>query len=109
MFFLIVNSIKIVLKKVGGFVKQANDNLTIINELQKEIQCLKNILNREGISYQEELDQLKNSANAETIETNQESRIVFQMKSQKIWQIGFCTFLGSYRRIRKKSRKQENK
>lgn len=77
MFFLIVNSIKIVLKKVGGFVKQANDNLTIINELQKEIQCLKNILNREGISYQEELDQLKNSANAETIETNQESRIVF--------------------------------
>ena len=77
MFFLIVNSIKIELKKVGGFVKQANDNLTIINELQKEIQCLKNILNREGISYQEELDQLKNSANAETIETNQESRIVF--------------------------------
>ena len=38
---------------------------------------MKNILNREGISYQEELDQLKNSANAETIETNQRSRIVF--------------------------------
>lgn len=94
MFFLIVNSIKIVLKKVGGFVKQANDNLIIINELQKEIQCLKNILNREGISYQEELDQLKNSANAETIETNQESRIVFQMKSQKIWQIGFLHVFG---------------
>lgn len=77
MFFLIVNSIKIVLKKVGGFVKQANDNLTIINELQKEIQCLKNILNREGISYQEDLDQLKNSTNTEPFETNQGSRIVF--------------------------------
>lgn len=32
MFFLFVNSTKIVLKKrVGGFVKQANDNLAIIN------------------------------------------------------------------------------
>ena len=51
-------------------MKQTNDNLAIINDLRKEIQCLKNILNREGISYQEELDQLKNSANAETIETN---------------------------------------
>ena len=77
MFFLIVNSIKIVLKKVGGFVKQANDNLTIINDLQKEIQCLKNILDREGISYQKELDQLKNSTNTEPFETNQGSRIVF--------------------------------
>lgn len=77
MFFLLTNSIKIVLKRVGGFVKQTNDNLTIIDDLKKEIQCLKNILNREGISYQEELDQLKNSANAETIETNQGSRIVF--------------------------------
>ena len=44
------------MKRVGGFVKQTNDNLTIINDLQKEIQCLKNILEREGISYQEELD-----------------------------------------------------
>ena len=77
MFFLFANSIKIVLKRVGGFVKRTNDNLTIIDDLKKEIQCLKNILNREGISYQEELDQLKNSANAETIETNQEIRIVF--------------------------------
>ena len=59
MFFLFVNSTKIVLKKrVGGFVKQANDNLAIINDLQKEIECLKNILDREGISYQKELDQL---------------------------------------------------
>ena len=58
--FLFANSIKIVLKRVGGFVKRTNDNLTIINDLQKEIQCLKNILNREGISYQEELDRLKN-------------------------------------------------
>ena len=61
MFFLIVNSIKIVLKRVGGFVKQANDNLAIINDLQKEIECLKNILDREGISYQEELAQLTNT------------------------------------------------
>lgn len=76
-FFLFANSIKIVLKRAGGFVKRTNDNLTIIDDLKKEIQCLKNILNREGISYQEELDQLKNSANAETIETNQEIRIVF--------------------------------
>ena len=77
MFFLIVNSIKIVLKKVGGFVKQANDNLAIINDLRKEIQCLKNILEREGISYRKELDQLKNSTNTEIFETNQGSRIVF--------------------------------
>ena len=42
-------------------MKQANDNLTIINDLQKEIQCLKNILDREGISYQEELAQLTNT------------------------------------------------
>ena len=77
MFFLFANSIKIVLKRVGGFVKRTNDNLTIINDLQKEIQCLKNILNREGISYQEELDQLKNSTNTEPFETNQGSRIVF--------------------------------
>ena len=76
MFFLFANSIKIVLKR-GGFVKQTNDNLTIINDLQKEIQCLKNILDREGISYQEELDQLKNSTNTEPFETNQGSRIVF--------------------------------
>ena len=52
--FLLTNSIKIVLKRAGGFVKQTNDNLTIIDDLKKEIQCLKNILNREGISYQEE-------------------------------------------------------
>lgn len=76
MFFLFANSIKIVLKR-GGFVKQTNDNLTIINDLQKEIQCLKNILDREGISYQKELDQLKNSTNTEPFETNQGSRIVF--------------------------------
>ena len=43
----------------------------------KEIQCLKNILEREGISYQKELDQLKNSINTETFETKQGSRIVF--------------------------------
>ena len=54
-----------------------NDNLTIIDDLKKEIQCLKNILEREGISYQKELDQLKNSINTETFETNQGSRIVF--------------------------------
>ena len=77
MFFLFFNSIKIVLKRVGGFVKQTNDNLTIIDDLKKEIQCLKNILEREGISYQEELDQLKNSTNTEPFETNQGSRIVF--------------------------------
>mgnify|MGYP007134711855 CR=1 FL=1 len=94
MFFLFANSIKIVLKRVGGFVKQTNDNLTIINDLQKEIQCLKNILEREGISYQEELDQLKNSTNTEPFETNQGSRIVFQMKSQKIWQIDFLHVFG---------------
>ena len=95
MFFLFANSIKIVLKRVpGGFVKQTNDNLTIINDLQKEIQCLKNILDREGISYQKELDQLKNSANAETIETNQESRIVFPNEIQKIWQIDFLHVFG---------------
>ena len=76
MFFLFVNSTKIVLKR-GGFVKQANDNLTIINDLQKEIECLKNILDREGISYQEELAQLKNYTNTEPFETNQGSRIVF--------------------------------
>ena len=58
-------------------MKRTNDNLTIINDLQKEIQCLKNILNREGISYQEELDRLKNSTNTEPFETNQGSRIVF--------------------------------
>ena len=58
-------------------MKQTNDNLTIINDLQKEIQCLKNILDREGISYQKELDQLKNSTNTEPFETNQGSRIVF--------------------------------
>lgn len=58
-------------------MKRTNDNLTIINDLQKEIQCLKNILDREGISYQKELDQLKNSINTETFETNQGSRIVF--------------------------------
>lgn len=75
--FLVVKSIKIVLKRVGGFVKQTNDNFTIIDDLKKEIQCLKNILNREGISYQEELNQLKNSINTETFETNQGSRIVF--------------------------------
>ena len=74
MFFLFANSIKIVLKRVGSFVKQTNDNLTIINDLQKEIQCLKNILDREGISYQEELAQL---INTEPFETNQGSRIVF--------------------------------
>ena len=73
MFFLFVNSTKIVLKR-GGFVKQANDNLTIINDLQKEIECLKNILDREGISYQEELAQLTNT---EAFETNQGNRIVF--------------------------------
>ena len=55
-------------------MKQTNDNLTIINDLQKEIQCLKNILDREGISYQEELAQL---INTEPFETNQGSRIVF--------------------------------
>lgn len=55
-------------------MKQTNDNLTIINDLQKEIECLKNILDREGISYQEELDQLKKSTSTET---NQGSRIVF--------------------------------
>lgn len=38
---------------------------------------MKNILEREGISYQEELNQLKNSINTETFETNQGSRIVF--------------------------------
>lgn len=58
-------------------MKQTNDNLTIINDLQKEIQCLKNILDREGISYQEELAQLKNYTNTEPFETNQGSRIVF--------------------------------
>ena len=84
MFFLFANSIKIVLKR-GGFVKQTNDNLTIINDLQKEIQCLKNILDREGISYQEELDQLKYSTNTEPFETNQ---------SQKIWQIDFLHVFG---------------
>lgn len=94
MFFLIVKSIKIVLKRVGGFVKQTNDNFTIIDDLKKEIQCLKNILNREGISYQEELNQLKNSINTETFEMNQGSRIVFQMKSQKIWQIDFLHVFG---------------
>ena len=51
--FLLTNSIKIVLKRASGFVKQTNNNLTIIDDLKKEIQCLKNILNREGISYQE--------------------------------------------------------
>ncbi len=35
MFFLLTNSIKIVLKRVGGFVKQMNDNLTIIDDLKK--------------------------------------------------------------------------
>ena len=55
-------------------MKQANDNLTIINDLQKEIECLKNILDREGISYQEELAQLTNT---EAFETNQGNRIVF--------------------------------
>ena len=107
MFFLFVNSIKIVLKKVGGFVKQANDNLTIINELQKEIQCLKNILNREGISYQEELDQLKSSTNTEPFETNQGSRIVFPNEITKDMANRF--FARFWGRIRKKSRKQENK
>lgn len=34
-------------------------------------------MEREGISYQEELNQLKNSINTETFETNQGSRIVF--------------------------------
>jgi len=33
--FLLTNSIKIVLKRVGGFVKQTNDNLTIIDDLKK--------------------------------------------------------------------------
>ena len=33
--FLLTNSIKIVLKRVGGFVKQMNDNLTIIDDLKK--------------------------------------------------------------------------
>lgn len=33
-FFLLTNSIKIVLKR-GGFVKQMNDNLTIIDDLKK--------------------------------------------------------------------------
>lgn len=93
MFFLFANSIKIVLKR-GGFVKQTNDNLTIINDLQKEIQCLKNILDREGISYQKELDQLKNSTNTEPFETNQAAVLFFQMKSQKIWQIDFLHVFG---------------
>ena len=75
-------------------MKQTNDNFTIIDDLKKEIQCLKNILNREGISYQEELNQLKNSINTETFEMNQGSRIVFQMKSQKIWQIDFLHVFG---------------
>ena len=35
MFFLVVKSIKIVLKRVGGFVKQTNDNFTIIDDLKK--------------------------------------------------------------------------
>lgn len=56
--FLFANSIKIVLKR-GGFVKQTNDNLTIINDLQKEIQCLKNILDREGISLSERIGSIK--------------------------------------------------
>ena len=34
-------------------------------------------MEREGISYQEELNQLKNSINTETFETNQGSRIIF--------------------------------
>lgn len=106
--FLFANSIKIVLKRVGGFVKQTNDNLTIINDLQKEIQCLKNILEREGISYQEELDQLKNSTNTEPFETNQGSRIVFPNEITKDMANRFLHVLGSYRCIRKKSRKQEN-
>ena len=75
-------------------MKQTNDNLTIINDLQKEIQCLKKKKDREGISNQKELDQLKNSTNTEPFETNQGSRIVFQMKSQKIWQIDFLHVLG---------------
>ena len=33
--FLLTNSIKIVLKRVGGFVKQMNDNFTIIDDLKK--------------------------------------------------------------------------
>lgn len=33
--FLLTNLIKIVLKRVGGFVKQMNDNLTIIDDLKK--------------------------------------------------------------------------
>lgn len=33
--FLLTNSIKIVLKRAGGFVKQTNDNLTIIDDLKK--------------------------------------------------------------------------
>ena len=33
--FLLTNSIKIVLKRVGGFVKQMNANLTIIDDLKK--------------------------------------------------------------------------
>ena len=33
--FLLTNSIKIVLKRVGGFMKQMNDNLTIIDDLKK--------------------------------------------------------------------------
>lgn len=35
--FLLTNSIKIVLKRVGGFVKQMNDNLTIIDDLKNWI------------------------------------------------------------------------
>ena len=106
MFFLFANSIKIVLKR-GGFVKQTNDNLTIINDLQKEIQCLKNILDRKGISYQKELDQLKNSTNTEPFETNQGSRIVFPNEITKDMANRF--FARFWGRIRKKSRKQENK
>lgn len=34
--FFIMNSIKIVLKRVGCFVKQTNDNLTIIDDLKKD-------------------------------------------------------------------------
>lgn len=55
---------------------------------------MKNILDREGISYQEELAQLKNSTNTEPLKRIKEVVLFFQMKSQKIWQIGFLHVFG---------------
>lgn len=70
---------------------------------------MKNILNREGISYQEELNQLKNSINTETFEMNQGSRIVFPDEITKDMANRFLHVFGVVQTYTQKSRKQENK